>query len=959
MSSITFRQAVCTALFGISLFADAALAQSVGSGAFQGRVTDETGGALPGTTVSVSGPALQVPKLSSTTDADGSYRFASVPPGVYTLTFELSGFNTVVRSDLRLNVGFVARVDAVLKVGGVRESVTVSGQSPVVDVTTTAGGVNFTKETLQTIPTTKSMWQVLAMTPGVRMADHDVGGSKIGQQLDYRNYGTFGQVTPMIEGINTRQDTTRAGFYYDYSALEEAQIKAVAADAEVALPGTTWIAVVKSGGNDFHGSLSLAGQSKAWQSTNLDDALRAQGVTIGNSTKWVSDASGDLGGRLVRDKLWFYGALHDQRRHSDLLGFVRGPGPDGVFLTSDDEPAEAIASLTNQTAKVSFQPSSKYKMIGFVQRNAKYDNADSADRFRPLDSTAVLHFDPIAWKGELQGTPSSSMLFNVLFGRQYYLSARDPRDGVDRPGNPSRWFRDTGLFLGPAEPQHRPRERWQNTASLSWYPAGSFGGHHSLKTGYVIYFERMGREYVDKASGNYLLVFDRVGQGPRQPVEIQTFNYPIQAVKNRMTEYSGYVKDTWSIGRRLTANVGVRLERYHSYIDPQEKAQGQFGSGGAFPAVDVLTWVSAAPRIGVAYDPAGNARTVVKAAYGLFNHTMGDDYAEPYNRNGLVTSTYRWRDADGNGDYAPGEVNLDTNGPDFISISGSANNINNTALKQPRTHEFSLALERELMANFGARALYVYKRQVRLYDTINVLRPFSAFNIPLTRRDPGPDGILGTGDDAGSVTIYDYDAAFRGSRFVGSQRSNTGDPDSYNNLELTLNKRMSHNWEMLASYGATKNHRQLKLIPENPNDRPFRIDTTWDWQFKLTGSYMLPAAFRVAAFYQHFSGKALQRTYIFRSADPDGGAPLRQLSTVTLRLAPLGSERLPQQKLLNLRLSKEFRLGAPRLSIDADLFNALNTNVALDAVAASGPSFGRVTSIMPPRIGRVGATITF
>jgi hypothetical protein len=684
----------------------------------------------------------------------------------------------------------------------------------------------------------------------------------------------------------------------------------------------------------------------------VDNALREQGVRIGNSTKWVTDASVDLGGRVIRDKVWFYGAVHDQRRHSDLLGFVKGVGPDAV-------PAEAIASLTNQTAKISFQATPQYRLIGFVQRNAKYDNADAADRFHPFESTAVLNFNPIAWKGELQGTPSNTTLFNFLFGRQYYLSARDPRPGVDRPGNPSRWFRDTGLFLGPPEPLHRPRERWQNTGSFSWFPHGSLTRHHSLKAGYVIYFERMGREYVDKASGNYLLVYDRVFQGPAQPVEIQTFNYPIQAVKNRMTEYSGYVKDSWTIGRRFTANIGVRLERYHSFIDPQEKTQGQFGTSGTFPGIDLLTWVSVAPRVGVAYDLFGSGRTVVKATYGLFNHTMGDDYGEPYNGNGLVTTTYRWRDRQGIGDYTPGEVNLDTNGPDFLGISGSANNTNNPRLKQPRTHEFSVALERELMANFGARALYVHKRQVNLYDTVNVLRPLSAFSIPITRRDPGPDGILGTPDDGDLVSIYDYDRAYFGSRFVGNQRLNTPDPDYYNSLELTLNKRMSHRWEMLASYGATKNHRQLKLIPESPNDLPFRIDETWDWQFKLTGSHTLPAALRVAVFYEHFSGKPLQRTYIFRKAGGPGEAPLSQLSTVTLRLERLGARRLPSQKVLNLRLSKDFHLATRRLTIDADLFNALNTNVALDAVAASGPSFGRVTSIVPPRIGRIGATFSF
>src|SRR5207302_624007 len=139
------------------------------------------------------------------------------------------------------------------------------------------------------------------------------------------------------------------------------------------------------------------------------------------------------------------------------------------------------------------------------------------------------------------------------------------------------------------------------------------------------------------------------------------------------------------------------------------------------------------------------------------------------NQNTLVTTRYRWLDPDRNGDYTPGEVNLDVNGPDFISVTGASNNLLNRDLKQPITHEISSSLERELSAGFSAKALYVYKRQNQLYNAINVLRPSSAYNIPITRRDPGPDGVLGNADDGGRVTFYDYDAAFRGAAFTGSK----------------------------------------------------------------------------------------------------------------------------------------------------------------------------------------------
>jgi hypothetical protein len=165
----------------------------------------------------------------------GQYRFVDIPIGIYKIQYQLAGFQGVIHEDVRLNAGFVARIDVVMKVGALNESITVTGQSPVVDVSTTAGITNFTKEMLQTVPNTRSMWQVLAMSPGVRPAGTpDVGGSQLGIQQGYKNYGTSGQVTPQLEGINTRQAESTAGFFYDYAALEEAQVKSVGNDAGLA-----------------------------------------------------------------------------------------------------------------------------------------------------------------------------------------------------------------------------------------------------------------------------------------------------------------------------------------------------------------------------------------------------------------------------------------------------------------------------------------------------------------------------------------------------------------------------------------------------------------------------------------------------------------------------------------------------------------------------------------------------
>lgn len=954
----------CLAILAIMFTASTLGAQSRASGTMQGVVRDESGGTMPGATATLTSPALQVPQLTAVSESDGTYVFRNLPPGLYKLSFELSQFQTVVFSDVRLNVGFTAKLDAVMKVGSVAETVTVSGQSPTVDVKSTSAGVNFTTEMLSRLPTTRAMWEILAMAPGVVMPQQDIGGSKLGAQIDYKNYGIAGQAIPQLEGIDVRQESdTSMSIHFDYNAIEESQVKSVANDAEVALNGVNWIAMVKSGGNAFHGGAGYAFQTEKLQASNIDQNLINQGITHTDAQHYFRDFGADIGGRIVRDKLWFYGAIRDQRTSNELTGYACDAGPDKVYLTGDEPACPTNNTLNNQTIKGSYQMTPRYRLIGFYQRNAKVDDANGgAGKFRPKEATMILDFVPTVWKGELQATPTPKLLINFLGGYMGYASIRHYQPGADVPGNPSRFYRETGLFAGPHSGAFTSlRTRAQSTGSVAYFPDRQFLGKHELKAGYSYYYGTTGRETGNKASGNYLLTFDKVSGVSSQPVEITTYNYPVMGAPVRETELGIYLKDSWAVSGRLTVNAGLRWDRFNSYMEAQTKEQGTFGTSGSYPAFDVLKWTSVAPRIGVAYDLSGSGRSVLKGSYGLFNHSMGDAFANTYNANSVISTTYRWRDLNGNGDYNTGETNLDPNGPDFLRVSGVSNAIMNPDLDQPRTHEASFSYEQQLGVAASFRALYVYKRQNTLYESSNVLRPYSAWNIPLNRRDPGPDGILNNADDGGVVTIYDYDPAYRGAAFVGAKPINTSSPDYFHNIEATLNKRTWKNWDMLFTVMATKNHRQLDYVADSPNDQYNRVDNTWEYLFKVTGSYRLPWwGIQVSGFYTQRSGGALQRTYTFRATDPDGGTPLRQQTTVAIRMDPYGAIRLPTGSLLSFRASKDIGLGASRrLLLTLDLFNALNSNAAQAMVVDSGPSYGSITQITPPRIARIGMTFKF
>jgi hypothetical protein len=318
-------------------------------------------------------------------------------------------------------------------------------------------------------------------------------------------------------------------------------------------------------------------------------------------------------------------------------------------------------------------------------------------------------------------------------------------------------------------------------------------------------------------------------------------------------------------------------------------------------------------------------------------------------------------------------VNLDTSstGPDFLSITGASTNVLNPNLEQPMTTEVTAGFERELMKNLGFRSLYVYKDFSKAIATTNILRPRSAYNIPITRRDPGADGVLNTSDDPGkSITIWDYDAAYRGSAFVANQQQNSPFTSGYQSLEFTVTKRGTGRWFGMGSFWVTKKHRYSNLIPDNPNNDYFPIDNSWTWAGNVSGSYRFPWDINVGAYLQSKVGFQGQRTNTFRATDPDGGTPLRQLSTVTVNLDSYGDQVGPAISILDFRASKQFQFGAQRFELDFDLFNALNSSAPTTITYVSGPTFGwygvsgtsvnaAEGGILPPRVARIGVKYRF
>ena len=941
-------------------------AQNLSSASIDGVVTDESGAALPGVSVTATSAALQVPQLTTVTDGQGQYRFLDLPRGTYQVRFELSGFEPLLREELVLTAGFSARVNVSLKVGTLNETVTVSGASPVVDLTSTGGGQNVPTDLISfSLPGLKQMADIVQMSPGLTATDgFKPGAIGLNARIRFNTYGINSgntNVTVMVDGFKIIANSVP-----DLANTEEVDVRTYGNGAEVKEAGALINMITKSGGNEFHGRYSEAYMLQP--GGNISSELEARGLRVGTELQYFNDASADLGGRLVRDKVWFYGSFRDRRNETTRPGLQLNAGPDGEWLTGDEPPAFPKSTLQNPTIKGQYQINRKFQFVADYAREVTRSDVDSqntpfgaqptsAPDFSHLafEATQVFEWIPTRWKVELKGTPSERVFFDQQFGRSTYLLnySQQPSCGT----TPGTYNRNTLMITGCGIQRESDFTMWVADGSATLVPLDFLGGNHEFKVGYQISRRDITGNAQLTGSGNYHLMYDTVNGVPNQPVQLETTNAPVEP-DNWDNVYSAYFSDQWRVNQRLTFNLGVRYDYQHSFVPEQTRPEGPFAAAETFPFVEVGKWHRFAPRIAAAWDVTGNGRTVAKATYGIFNTEAA--IASNYNRYTTYQTVYRWTDPNRNGRFDLGEVNLDTNGPDFISTTSAANNRINENLNLSNVTEVTASVEHELMPSLAVRGLYVLKHVGSDYSTINVLRPYSAFNIPITRRDPGPDGVLTTSDDGDLVTIYDYDAAFRGSNFVGNQEVNRpeGRNDYYNSYEASITRRMTRSWSLLAAYTATKYHRYLVGIPQSPNDEYFDLDNEWRWAFKLNGNYNLPYDISLGGIVEVRNGVIGQRTYVFRATDASG-APLRQLASATIRMEPFGTRREGNQTTFNLRASRMVPLPKGRLNLSFDVLNVLNTNAITAVTYASGPSFGRVTDILPPRTIRFGAVYDF
>src|SRR5580700_3388477 len=303
------------------VFAAAISAQQLATnaGAINGIVTDSSGAAIPNVKVTITSPALQGADTFITNE-QGIYRFPDVPIGLYRITYEAPGFATMVREQVNISLGFSATINIGMTPATQQQTVVVTGETPLVDTqnVTVQGGFNL--QQLQEVPNGRDMWSIIGLTPGMRNSTLDVGGSAVGNQVSYTSFGYGGQNRVMIDGINTSEGTSGAGFYFDYGSFTEFTVGTAANDASMPVPGNQVNAVIKTGTNEFHGNVYFDYENPDFQGHNISQAQILQGAGYGQRLHTYFDPNGDFGGPILKNKFWFYLSLRDQTVAFGVVG---------------------------------------------------------------------------------------------------------------------------------------------------------------------------------------------------------------------------------------------------------------------------------------------------------------------------------------------------------------------------------------------------------------------------------------------------------------------------------------------------------------------------------------------------------------------------------------------------------------------------------------------------------------
>ncbi len=917
-----------TAVFSflVMLVVSGTLFAQTQTGTVTGRVTDQSDAVIPGVTVSVASDVLITGTRVTTTDASGNYSFRQLATGNYDVTFELSGFATTRHEQIAVEAFFVATVNVIMTVATVEEVITVTGESPTVDVKSSVLSTTVDRDLLDQVPSGKDIWVIAEQVPGVVQNKYNIGGTESAQQSKSFIHGASGQQEFAFDGLTNNWPGSNGAYvmvYFDYESFAEVQVVTSAAPAELGTSGLYMNMVTKSGGNDVHGGMTFSIEPGQWQGSNVDDALRAKGLTSGgNRIDRIYNFAPNVGGPIIKNKMWFFGSYLRYDVNTQVPGFT----------LADGSPEVDVNHQTNIMAKVTTQITDNNKLMGmyyfnyqnrFFRRPGGFVSQEAS--WRQIEPAHIV-------QGQWTSILPNETLLDARLGYVTHVFPLQPQDGV-KPTDIAR--KDTGTNTSTvANELYRwhTAPRTQFNISLAGFSSG-LGGSHDWKIGGGFSAQHTFSD--NTLNGDYSMRFYN-----GVPDEVRLFS----EVTGQRDDYhiiTLFVQDSWTIGERLTINPGLRMEKFRGFYPDQGSPANTFFPAVSFTKVDnVPNFTNIVPRFGLSYDLTGDGKTAFKGSFSKFTQLEGSRLTGAINPNSRRWEGRAWDDANGNNFAEVSEFGdvLSRGGGTFVSFDPETT--------RPLTYEATAGIEHELGRDLSVSGTYYHRKNYNYFNRINRAAPTSSFT-PVDIVSPEGQTITVYNQDPSTVGLVDRVITSDGmSKFT----------ENYNGIEFTGRKRLSNGWQLLAgyTYGISKGFNpNFNTDVNNPNNLVNMKDAHHDQDrthmIKVNGTYMLPGGVSVSSNYRYYTGQPLTRTF---------SVSLNQ-GRVRVPAEPRGAYRFDNVSILDLRVAKRFTFDTWSIEGQFDMFNALNSNAVTRANTTIGPSFGNPVQILTPRILGVGMRLTF
>ncbi len=941
------------------------------TGEILGRVTDDTGAILPGVTVTLQSPALLRP-LTTVTAESGGYRFPNVPIGTYRVRFEMSGFRTLVQEGIRIEIGFNAEINPKLQVSSVAEEITVKADAPVVDTTQMKTGQTFTREMLENLPTPRDPWAIVAMAPGIAMSGQNVGGSGSGQQpINFAaNGGQIANTQYRLDGA-TVTDMAALGsssFYFDFDSFEQISVQTGGSDASLPTGGVAITMVTKSGSNRLRGSGRYYLTDGDLQATNIDEELYRQGAGSGNPVKKITDYGYEMGGPILRDRLWFWGSYAIQDVRNGVVGFYRrvpACAPPFATLEAERNCLETDRSkLPAFNAKIDGQFSRAHKFSFQTTGSNKTRNAREASRTRPPETALRQHGLNSLYKFSHNWLPTNRLTVETkvmhIAGGFTLDFQRDEQADIQ-----PLFFDDSDMYARSYQRTIFDRPQTEIRSDANYFQSGLLGGDHALKFG-LTWQDTPTSTLTHIGGGAWPTVISTPLGCPTATNGCYVDLYRDGATYNGLRHIGAYVSDAYK-RHRLTITAGLRFDRW----DDQEKAAAvdenplapEWLPAVEFPGIDSgVVYNNWAPRLSVAYDLFGNGKTAVKASTGLY-WGQGNDTSGALSPTGTTRVQVPWVDT--NGDLIAQRSELDLRRESLRSWSNSWNPDDPAAFTRSttrvdpdignfRTRELLVGVEHELTSNFSVGVNYIRRWYDRFSASIRDGFQTSDY-VPLTAVDLCGNSLCP--QPSYEYTYYELPFALTNS----FEYRNNGFTRDFTGVEIVANRRYGQRWMLNSSLalGRTVGHYDPIAEPQNPTNLAFidGEDTNAQnspWIAKVMGMYSFPFQINVAAFLNARDGYFFER--FVRS-------PTRRFGqgTFDALVAPRGEVRHDPLVLLDLKVEKWIRPSrGPEFALSMDVFNSLNSDLVLSRFARQdATTANQVSTVIVARIIRLGVRFKF